>query len=243
VWRAAYSPDGKRILSAAWDYRVKIWDARTGLELATLPTDERVEACAYSPDGDQFVIAMPKKLIVYDSNSGECVAELSEQYGSVKGCLWSPTGNQIVSGSGDNALRIWDPSSGKLLLKIQCHSREILPRAYSPDGSRIVTAEGGLSSDPVYCVWDAESGALISTMQGYSRRLTNCCFTPDGNFVCSTLSDSALCIWHAMTGEELHRFRFPARVTSFVCISDRLIAVGDQGGDFYLLELCNHELL
>ena len=36
VWSAAFSPDGKRIVTGSWDRTAKVWDAGTGQELLTL---------------------------------------------------------------------------------------------------------------------------------------------------------------------------------------------------------------
>jgi WD40 repeat protein len=49
---AAYSPDGKRIVSASEDKTLKIWDAHSGEELSTLRGHaDNITCVAFSPDG------------------------------------------------------------------------------------------------------------------------------------------------------------------------------------------------
>jgi len=50
VTRVAFSPDGRRILSAS-NKTVKVWDAATGKEMLSKPYDRIVDVMAFSPDG------------------------------------------------------------------------------------------------------------------------------------------------------------------------------------------------
>jgi WD40 repeat protein len=52
VWAVAYSPDGKALASGSDDLAIKLWDVKTGKELATLDGHaEWVTSVAYSPTG------------------------------------------------------------------------------------------------------------------------------------------------------------------------------------------------
>ena len=58
VTSAAYSSDGKYIVSASWDNTVRIWDAKTGKELQQLKGHTvYVNSAAFSPDGKYIVSA------------------------------------------------------------------------------------------------------------------------------------------------------------------------------------------
>ena len=52
VYSVAFSPDGKILASGSRDETIKLWDVKTGKELATLKGHpEGVNAVAFSPDG------------------------------------------------------------------------------------------------------------------------------------------------------------------------------------------------
>src|SRR5262249_8322902 len=55
---AAFSSDGKRIVTAALDQTARIWDAVSGKEIAVLRGHESpVTSAAFSPDGSRLVTA------------------------------------------------------------------------------------------------------------------------------------------------------------------------------------------
>ncbi len=55
---AAFSPDGKRIVTASYDQTARIWDAATAKEIAVLRGHEgNVRSAAFSPDGSRIVTA------------------------------------------------------------------------------------------------------------------------------------------------------------------------------------------
>jgi len=52
---------------------------------------------------------------------------------------FSPDGNQIVSGSWDDSLRVWDAKTGELLRELQGHTNWVASVAFSPTGDQIVS--------------------------------------------------------------------------------------------------------
>jgi WD40 repeat protein len=50
---AAFSPDGKQVMSRSYDKTLRLWDASTGAALQTLKNhSDRANSVAFSPDGN-----------------------------------------------------------------------------------------------------------------------------------------------------------------------------------------------
>ena len=73
VYAVAYTPDGKRVVSADGDGKIKLWDATTGQELGTIGTHKgRVLALAVNADGTRIASAGDeKKVVLRDAKSRE----------------------------------------------------------------------------------------------------------------------------------------------------------------------------
>jgi WD40 repeat protein/TPR repeat protein len=195
---AAYSPDGKRIVSASRDKSVRIWDARTGVQLAVLlGHDDRVISAAYSPDGNRIVSASRDKTgRVWDARSGAQLVVLNGHEAVVTNAAFSPDGKRIVTSSVDRSARIWDAQTGAPLVVLGGHADVVTSAVYSPDGSRIVTA----SADKTARIWDARSGAPLAVLSGHEAGLTDAVYSPDGSRIATSAMDGTVRIWNATTG-------------------------------------------
>ena len=73
------------------------------------------------------------------------------------------------------------------------HTAGVLSAAFSPDGTRIVTA----SWDRTVRIWEAQTGQLVSTLEGHTYGVTAAAFSPDGTKIVTASDDHTARIWEA----------------------------------------------
>jgi WD40 repeat protein len=158
---AAYSPDGTRIVTSSFDKTARIWDARSGAQLAVLGGHaDSVESAAFSPDGTRVVTASQDFTArIWDARTGSQLLELSGHHQALNSAAFSPDGAHVVTG-GNDTIRIWDARTGDQIAALPDHGGfAVFSVAYSPDGTRIVSADW----DKVARIWDARVPAAINS--------------------------------------------------------------------------------
>jgi WD40 repeat protein len=117
VLSAAFSPDGRRIVTGSWDGTARVWDGSSGVCLLTLKGHVReVSSAAFSPDRRQIVSeSRDGTLRIWGGSSGVCLLALEGHEGEVTSAAFSPGGRKIVTGSRDRTARLWDAASGGLI--------------------------------------------------------------------------------------------------------------------------------
>jgi hypothetical protein len=164
VYAAAFSPDGRTIVSGSLDKTLKLWDAATGREIRTLTGHgDAVLAAAFSPDGGTIVSASwDNTLKLWDAATGREIRTLTGHGSTVYAAAFSPDGRTIVSGGcevWDSAklrctrgdVKLWDAATGREIRTLTGHESIVFAAAFSPDGRTIVSA----SNDGTLKLWDA----------------------------------------------------------------------------------------
>jgi WD40 repeat protein len=204
VHACAYSPDGARILSAAYDNTVREWDRASGQELRRFEGHSgAVTACAYSSDGARILSASSDNTVrEWDRASGQELRRFEGHSSLATACAYSPDGARIISASYDHTVREWDRASGRELRRFEGHSDLVNACAYSPDGLRILSA----SSDNTAREWDRASGQELRRFEGHSNSVNACAYSPDGTRIISASYDHTVREWDRASGQELRRF-------------------------------------
>jgi WD40 repeat protein len=178
VLSAAWSADGTRIVTASADRTARIWDTKTGVQLFVLDGQMGwMVSAAWSPDGSRIV-----------------TSSVSQNWPDTRGRV--SAAESLVK---DTSARIWDVNTGIPLVALEGHAEAVLSVAYSPEGSRIVTA----SKDRTSRVWDAETGTPLAELAGHTDGLQSAAWSPDGLRIVTASRDGTARIWDAETGTPL----------------------------------------
>ncbi len=112
---AAFSPDGAKVVttsekrSAPFDTQIRVWCARTGEELFAISDAVTHSGVAvFSSDSARLIAGFSDgKARIFDTGSGEMVAELGGHAAPVLTALFSKAGNRIVTVCTDGQIKIW----------------------------------------------------------------------------------------------------------------------------------------
>ena len=184
IRRCAISPDGSFIVSAAYDRRVRIWDAATGaIRHVLLGHTDGVTDCAVSADGSFIVTSsLDESLRIWDTGNWTVRQTLSAQWQDERGgwlvrrtpaghtaavwaCAISPDGRLIASASSDQTVKIWDVATGEERRTLHGHTAAVNGCAFSPDGASIASA----GADRTVRIWDRESGVERLVIDGHAN--------------------------------------------------------------------------
>jgi WD40 repeat protein len=159
----AWSPDGKDIASAGSIsqhdriQQVRIWDARDGKAVQTLPmADSQVNALSWSPNSHYLAIA-GDQVHIWNLSTGRSILNWSSVHlQQINALSWSPNGHYLAIGgtmltedeglsSEKNAVWVLDASSGRIVFTRVGRSRDIdstaiSALAWSPDSRWIASA-------------------------------------------------------------------------------------------------------
>ncbi|MBD1925639.1 serine/threonine protein kinase [Trichocoleus sp. FACHB-90] len=134
-----------------------------------------------------------------------CVQTLKGHSKWVRSVAFSPDGQLLASGSQDETIKLWQPSTGKEIHTLTGHFIRVSSVAFSPDGQ--ILASGTCSLARTIKLWQPGTGNEIRTLgRWFSRDFSwfNCvAFSPDGHLLASGSQDETIKLWQPVTGKQI----------------------------------------
>jgi WD40 repeat protein/tetratricopeptide (TPR) repeat protein/tRNA A-37 threonylcarbamoyl transferase component Bud32 len=219
---AAFSPDGRRVLTFANIQRedgepaqVRVWSARDGRPVGPplQPGDGPVEAEFGRDRGQVFVRWLEPKTKGWSGRLFEAATgrPLGPPIPNVFGLGMRrkppapfPDGLRVLTGADGRTLVIVDVLTGRPRTPPMTHGGNVVMACLSPDGRRLATVSGNTPArNGEARVWDTATGKPLTASLTLDTGVEHVAFSPDGTRVLTYSSGGFLRVWDATTGKPL----------------------------------------
>ncbi|MDC0746013.1 nSTAND1 domain-containing NTPase [Polyangium mundeleinium] len=204
LWHAAWSPDGRRFVTASEDQVAYLWDGNGRGKPIALRHDGPLSSAVFDAQGRRVLTSSLNGVAKIWDVSGPAPRVLSELRGKAHG-LWaaafSPDGTRVATATVDGTIEMWDlsPVTGPVLeTSLTGHTHVVSWLEFDPSGEKLASS----SWDRTACIWDTrrETHACLA---GHTGPVTSAAFSPDGKAVVTASADGTARIWDAATRKEV----------------------------------------
>lgn len=223
----AFSPDGRRALTAAEDRTVRLWDLETGRCLRKLEGHgSRVRAVAWSADPRYALSAADDfSLRVWDIKTGKCLRELYDKRSSHNCVAWTADRQFALAGSFTPQVRLWEVETESCTM-LEGHERPVHSVAWSPDEGRALSG----SLDGSIRIWDIGARRCIRVLERHQGWVLSLAWSADGRRAFSGGGEGTLRLWDVETGACLRVYDGRESVHSIAWSADERYVLSG-GGD------------
>jgi WD40 repeat protein len=221
----AVTPDGRRLITGS-DGFIRVWDLRTGLQLALIRGEEAglgrgaglhwIMMLAISSDGRYAVGGCYDSTVrVWDLDGAVECSVLRGHTGTVVNIAVAGDPMRIASGSEDNSIRVWDLATGAEVAVLRGHERSVRAVAVTADGTRVVSG----SNDGTVRLWDIAAATELGVMRGHDDGVWKVALTPDGMSCVTGSFDRTIRIWSLATQTEIAVLRGHSKSVEQIIVS------------------------
>src|SRR5262249_33842559 len=160
-------------------------DLTTGQQTALLKHEEAiVTSVAFSPDGKLLVsVVRGNRVYLWDLATGKAryVWRVPDPRLKDGRAVFNGKRTLAAAPAGAASGHLWDVSSGEAVAVLGAGQGDSADVAFSPDGTRVLSAE----RDATLRLWDVATGAPGGVLRGHGGEVFAVAYSPDGRLVAS----------------------------------------------------------
>jgi WD40 repeat protein len=212
-----FSANEKYLLVKGNNNAVRVLEADTGKEVASIVHDDLVDSATFSLDSNyvisessDFVSGRSDVRVWKIGNRQEITSMIPDGNNmptNVVTSAFTPDGKYEAWLEG-NVVHIVDAATGDEIAHMT-HDKRVASIAFSPNGNYIISG----SVDKTARVWEVATGNEIARMN-HDSWVYYVAFSPDGRYVASGDVDGTSRVWESDTGKEIARMSYAGPVFS-----------------------------
>jgi WD40 repeat protein len=193
-------PDEEQLLTYSDDKTIRLWDVQTGRNIFTWKADDKVQAAAFSADG-QYVAAGDDTGMVHlwSRITGEFIFTFKvgeKHHTKVAHLAFQPKVDEVSKGEilaasfDDHSVWMWSTKTKDVEYSFSQLGEVAKHAVFSPNGRYLMA-----TSDSFIRVWDVERGQLIQKIGGHIGDVVYAAYANDGNWIISAGLDNTARLW------------------------------------------------
>jgi len=193
-----FNPDGKRLLAAAEDGKLELWDPtarQQPIDFAVAPPPGA--RFVFSPDGKRLAVTVAKAVALMDTGTGEKIGTVAVSEIDDLEMQFSSNSASLLLMPSYGAAQIVDGRSGASIARLPNASMvtTLKPR-FSPDGRNVLAA----LDERRAAVWDASTGQRLFDLAPSGSELKLLAYIAGGQKILSVDQGGTLREWRANDG-------------------------------------------
>jgi WD40 repeat protein len=233
-----FAPDNTTLYSAGADKMVRQWKLASQVPTKTFSHPREVDAVAFDPKGERLATGCHDGNVrLFDVAKGTLLKDIkahpptpapANEPNPVYCLAWNAAGTQVISGSKDGSLKLWDAAGGSLVKEFKAyktkefekgHREPVFCAAFSPDGKTL--ASGSAGQERAIKLWKVADGTVVRDFvnpnlkppaggppQAHPGWVYGVRFTPDGKYLVSAgdapRHKGYLAVWNVADGKLLY---------------------------------------
>jgi WD40 repeat protein len=197
VWSMALSPNGEIVASGCNDGKVRLWDVETRKVICKLTGHSNVVcALCWRADGERVASGSWNGTArVWDVKRGKNILTIKTGHHWVNAVMYSPDSSKLATGGDkENAVKIWDAKTGKLLNTLK-HDSMVWSLAWTSDGKKLISGSLG----PIR-IFDTATWKQIAVLEGHIIGFVKAIsLSPNNRLLASASYDTTARLWNLDT--------------------------------------------
>ena len=240
---ATFTPSGDSFLTSSYDRSIKQWDTETGACTARFKESGAIaHVVRYNPSSPhEFLAGMSnKKILQYDTRSGEMVQEYDHHLGPVNTITFVDEDRRFMTTSDDKSLRAWEYGIGVPIKFIAEPYMYSMVRSSLHPAGKYVAYQSGDNQIVVYSASDKFRQSRKKGFRGHNNagQAIDVAISPDGNLIASGDSGGYLVVFDWKTCKMFHKIQ-AAKDGPVRCVawhpqeSSKMVTAGEDGSIKY----------